>query len=181
VAIALCVSLANCGKPADDDGALFFSLSELRNSSKEIYETVSYWEKSQLRKPLPISRKELVSGFILEHGNSNFKDYHLLVGAENSNRAVRVFLGNKEITLTDEDKHRFGVIFEKAYKDSSKNINPYVRDGDMYLVTLVTENGILKIPYYSPDVDAETKVDQILLLKELLHMEQAFSSRLSAR
>lgn len=157
------------------NGNLFFSLDEAKEPHPAIYEIVRYWEDNRLRIGLPVEKKNIASGFLLEYGNSGFKDYHSIIGID-TGKAIRVLIDRREPVLTDEDIKRLRTMFATLghYTTGGKNINYYVKDGNVYLLTLITENGVSKIPYYSPDLDQKNERDEIALLRNLLYLEKAF-------
>lgn len=158
---------------ANGEGNLF-SLSEAKESHPAIYETVAYWENNRLRVVLPVENKVIATGFILEYGNSGFKDYRSIIGIDAGNR-VRVFIDQRESVLTDEDTKKLKTIFEVFgdYARNGKNVNYYAKDGNIYLLTLITLNGVFKIPYYAPNLDEKNKkVDEVSLLKNILLLDK---------
>ena len=81
---------------------------------------------------LPVENKVIATGFILEYGNSGFKDYRSIIGIDAGNR-VRVFIDQRESVLTDEDTKKLKTIFEVFgdYARNGKNVNYYAKDGNI--------------------------------------------------
>jgi len=153
---------------------VYFSLDEAKKlPPPAIYEAVRYWEGNRSRGPLPVHKKEIISGFVLEYGNSSFKDYHSLIGI-NTGKAIRLVIDQRERVLSDEELKSLSPFFASLGKhvSSGKAVNQYVKDGDVYLLSVITRDGISKIPYYAPDLDQRAGNDDISLLRDLLSLEK---------
>ena len=161
--------------------SLFFSSHELKESHPEIHRVVTSWEKSGTRMTLPIGKGEVLKGFVLEYGNSGFIDYHLTVGVEAKN-GIRAFMNNEEVLPSSEQKQKLSKIFERIgrYKRTGggrKNINPFVVDGNVYLLTLMDQGKVVKIPFYSPDLDDKKPSAEVSLLSDILDFDVAIRAK----
>jgi len=171
IILSLSLILLSCNNLISDKEILF-NLHELKRSHQEIYETVGYWERNKLRTTLPFKKTNILRGFVLEYGNSNYKDYHSIVGIQ-ANREIKIFKDKKEFTLVNnQSKAEFDAVFDivEFRKNIRKNINDYVKDGEVYLLTLMTKDKILKIPYYAPDLGRDSEADEIILLIKILKL-----------
>ena len=158
---------------------LSFSSDEVKDCPPAIYQTVEYWEKNGLRTTLAVEKQDILKGFLLEYGNSNFKDYKSLIGLETEN-GIRIFVDKKELTPTGDQTDQIRAIFNKFVSSKGcaggKNIEPFVFDGNVYLVSLLTKGKVTKIPYYAPRLGTKDS-SEILLLDALLAIDTSLRTK----
>src|SRR5712691_1277396 len=162
------------------DGGVFFSSSELRDAHPAIRQVMTYWDKNNLRTQLPVKQGDDLRGFVLEYGNSGFPDYHSMIGLDTVDGS-RAFVNKEEALLTKENKDDLGKIFQRIgrYKESNsgKNINPYTFDGNVYLLSLISQGNVVKIPYYAPKLEEYDAVQEISLLNDVLLLDGALKAK----
>ena len=177
--LVLAILLPSCASMATRTD-LSFSSAELKDCPPGIFQTVEYWEKNGLRTTPAVERQDILRGFLLEYGNSNFKDYNSLIGLE-TEKGIRVFVNKQERSPSEDQINKIRVIFDKFISSAGcsggKNIDPFVFDGTIYLVSLETKEKVTKFPYYAPRLETKDS-PEILLLDALLAVDTSLRTNM---